>query len=162
MRAPIHSVKHIVQFPIDGIVTGTRQTIAIVSAVAVLGINTAQEVIEGAIVKAIWFELWLDNTSNLGESIVTVSKDTNLLSGPTFAEHASLMTYTNKKNIFFTHQGLTSNDVGGNPVRILNQWIKIPKSKQRMGLGDTIQLNISNVSSNDLNRCGMAIYKEYT
>ncbi len=162
MRPPIHSVKHIVQYPIDQIVTGTIQTISIISAVNVTAANLANEVTEGALVKAIYFELWLQNEGTLGESIVTVSKDTNFINGPTFSEHAALFTYTNKKNVFFTHQGLTSNDGVSGPVNIMRGWVKIPKSKQRMGLGDTVQLNISNVSANDLVRCGFALYKEYT
>ncbi len=135
MRAVIHSVKHIVQFPIDQITTGTRQIISLVSAVSVSNVNTADVVPEGTTIKAVYVELWLDNTSNLGESIVTVTKDTNFLTGPTFAEMAAMFTYSNKKNIFFTHQGLTTNDVGGTPVNIMRGWIKIPKSKQRFGLG---------------------------
>ncbi len=162
VRPTVHSKKHTVQYPIDQISTGTLQSIPLVSSVAVLAANLAQEVVEGSTVKAVFVELWLQNQGNLGESIVTVSKDTNFLTGPSFAEHASLFTYTNKKNVFFTHQGLTSNDGVSGPTKVLGGWIKIPKSKQRMGLGDTIQLNISNVSAGDLNRCGMTVYKEYS
>ncbi len=162
VRPTVHSRKHIVQFPLDQITTGTLQSISLVSGQALQDSNLAGEVVEGSSVKAVFVELWLDNTSNLGESIVTVTKDMNFSTGPTFAESATLFTYSNKKNVLFTHQGLTSNDVGGNPVKILGGWIKIPKSKQRFGLGDTLNFNIANVSSNDLNRCGMAIYKEYT
>ncbi len=162
MKAPIHSVKHLVQFPIDGIPTGTRQAITLLTSVESTVANLANEVPEGSVIKAIYIELWLQNTSNLGESIVTLCKDIRLGIGPTFAEMASLFTYTNKKNVLFTHQGLTSNDGVSGPVRILQQWIKIPKGKQRMGLGDQLILSISNTSANDLNRCGIAIYKEYT
>ncbi len=162
MRPVIHSVKHLVQFPIDQISTGTLQTITLISAVENTVANLATEVVEGAIIKAVFVELWLENQGNLGESIVTVVKDTNFLQGPTFVEHASLFTYSNKKNIFFTHQGLTSNDGVSQPTNIIRGWIKIPKSKQRFGLGDNLLLSISNVSASDLNRCGIAIYKEYT
>ena len=162
MRPPIHSVKHIVQFPLDQITTATRQSITLLHSVESTVANLSTEVAEGSVVKAVFVELWLDNTSNLGESIVTIQKDTNSSFGPTFIEMGNLFAYKNKKNVLFTHQGLTSNDVGGNPVNIIRGWIKIPKGKQRMGLGDTLTLSISNVSSNDLNRCGMAIYKEYS
>ncbi len=161
MKAPIHSRKHQVQFPIDGITTATRQVIPLVRAVERTIANSATEVIEGAIVKAIFIELWLQNTSNLGESIVTVTKDIEDATGPSFAEMSALDSYTNKKNVLFTHQGLTSNDGVSGPVRVLGQWLKVPKSKQRFGLGDKVNLNVSNVSSNDLNRCGHSIYKEY-
>ncbi len=162
MKPIIHSVKHYVQFPIDQITTGLLQSIQLISSVESTIANSAFEIEEGTLVKAVFVELWLHNTSNLGEEIVTITKDTNFGTGPTFAEHATLFTYSNKKNILFTHQGLSSNDGVGNPVRVPVGWVKIPKSKQRFGLGDTLQLNISNVSANDLNRCGFATYKEYS
>ena len=162
MRPPIHSVKHYVQFPIDQIATGVLQSIVLVQAVESTVANLATEVPEGAVVKAVYVELWLQNTSNLGEAIVTISKDVRNNLGPTFAQSSSLFTYVNKKNILFVHQGLTSNDGVSGPVNIIRGWIKIPKSKQRMGLADTIVMTISNVSSNDLDRCGFAVYKEYT
>ncbi len=160
MRPIVHSVKHIVQFPIDQIGTGLLNRITLVSAVESTAANLASEVEEGTIVKAVFVELWLQNTSNLGEAIVTVEKAPSGHAGPTFGQHAALFTYDNKKNILFTHQGLTSNDGVGNPQKILNEWIMIPKGKQRMGLGDSVFLSISNVSANDLDMCGMAIYKE--
>ncbi len=161
MKPVIHSVKHIVQYPIDQIATGTKQAIILLTAVESTVANLSTEVVEGAVVKAVFIELWLQNTANLGESIVTVEKLPNQ-AGPSFAQMAALFTYPNKKNILFTHQGLTSNDGIGNPVRILHDWFKIPKGKQRMGLGDKLVINIANVSANDLNRCGMSIYKELT
>ncbi len=162
MKAPIHSTKHYVQYPIDQIIGGTREVIVLVNAVESTVANAATEVEEGSIIKAVFIELWLQNQGNLSEMIVTVSKDPDAQTGPTFAEHASLFTYTNKKNILFTSQGLSANDAVSGPVAVLRHWIKIPKSKQRFGLGDRLDLNISNVSSQDLNRCGIAVYKEYT
>ena len=124
--------------------------------------NLANEVAEGSSIKAIYIELWLQNQGTLGEAIVTVSKDPQNATGPSFVQQAALNSFPNKKNVLFTHQGLTSNDGVSGPVVILRNWVKIPKSKQRFGLGDGINLAISNVSANDLNRCGFAIFKEYT
>ncbi len=162
MRAPIHSVKHIVQYPFSQITTGTREVINLVHSVSLPNVNISVEVAEGAIVKAVFVELWLQNSANDGESIVTLTKDPLNATGPTFVEMASLFSYVNKKNILFTHQGLTTNDGVGNPVRIMGNWFKIPKGKQRFGLGDKLNLNVSNTSANNLNRCGVCIYKEYT
>ncbi len=163
MRPIIQSTKHYVQFPIDQITTATRQAIVLVEAVESTVANAATEVVEGAIVKAIYIELWLQNSANLGEEIVVVFKDVVGGAGaPNFAEMSALFTFKNKKNILFTHQGLSSNDGVGNPIPVIRSWIKIPKGKQRMGLGDRITMSIANVSSNDLNRCGFSIYKEYT
>ncbi len=162
MKSPIHSRKHIVQFPFDAILTGTRQGIPLIVAVDRTIADAATEVIEGAVVKAIFIELWLQNSANDGFSVVVVSKNVAGDTGPAFGGMADLDSYDNKKNILFTHEGLTSNDGVGNPINVLRQWIKIPKGKQRFGLGDRLDISISNPSSNSLNRCGMAIYKEYT
>jgi len=162
VRPMVHSTKHYVQFPITVIATGVRNATVVASAVESTVANTANEVREGSSIKAIYFELWLQNQSNLGEFIMTITKDPGNGTGPTFVEQAALFTYDNKKNVFYTTQGLTSNDAISGPVPVIRQWIKIPKSKQRFGLGDRINMVISNVSSNDLNRCGFATYKEYS
>ncbi len=162
VRPLVHSVKHYVQYPLDQIGLGTRQTIGIVSAVARDAVNLANEVEEGSSVKAVYFELWLQNEGNLGEFIFTITKDPDGSLGPTFAEMASLMTFSNKKNILYTSQGLTSNDGISGPVNIIRGWVKIPKSKQRFGLADSLNINLANVSSNDLVRCGFSTYKEYS
>ncbi len=162
MKAPIHSQKHYVQFPIDQITTATAQNIILAHGVESTIANLASEVVEGSLIKAVYIELWLQNQGNLGESIVTVSKNPLNNNGPSFTNLASLFTYENKKNVLFTHQGLTSNDGVSGPVVVLKGWIKIPKSKQRFGLGDVLSISISNTSSGDLNRCGFATYKEYS
>ncbi len=161
MRPMIHSVKHYRQIPISQIVTGVLESTIIIAAVESTVANTNQEVPEGSSIKAVYFEMWVQNEGTLGEFILTVTKVPEAGSGPTFAEHAALFTYTNKKNILYTTQGLTPNDGVSGPVPILRQWIKIPKSKQRFGLGDRLILSISNVSANDLVRCGFTTYKEY-
>ncbi len=162
MKPSIHSTKHIVQYPLDAVATGINKVILLAQGVVRTTANAAKEVQEGNSIKAVFIELWLQNSSNLGEQIVTVCKDTNNELGPTFAEMAALHSYVNKKNILFTHQGLTTNDGVGNPMTPLRHWVKIPKGKQRFGLGDTLVLTIANVSANNLNVCGMTIYKEYS
>jgi len=162
VRPVVHSTKHYLQFPIDQISTATTQAIVLVEAVQSTLANLAQEVEEGAIVKAVFVELWLQNQGNLGEAIVNVTKVPEFGPGPTFTQAAALFSYPNKKNVLFTHQGLTSNDGVSGPLAPIRHWVKIPKSKQRFGLGDRLVLTIANVSSGDLNRCGIAIYKEYS
>ncbi len=162
VRPMVHSTKHYVQFGISPILTGVIGNLRIVAAVESTVANQADEVQEGSNIKAVYFELWLQNEGNLGEFIMTISKNPENGNGPTFVEHAALFTYTNKKNVLYTTQGLTSNDGISGPVNVIRGWVKIPKSKQRFGLGDTLFMNISNVSANDLLRCGFATYKEYT
>ncbi len=162
MKQIVHSVKHYVQFPIDQITTGTIQNIRLALAVESTVANAADEVEEGTIIKAIYIELLLQNQGNLGEFIVVLEKTQVGAVGVNFAQAAALFTYQNKKNVFYVSQGLTSNDGVGNPQKVLGMWFKIPKSKQRMGLGDRLVLSISNTSAGDLNRCGFATYKEYS
>ncbi len=162
MKPIIHSVKHYIQFPIDQIPTGTRQNIVLVEAVESTSANLATEVEEGTSIKAVFIELWLQNSANLGEEIVIIERVDRLGSGATFTNMGNLFAYINKKNVFFTHQGLATNDGIGNPIRPVYMWVKIPKGKQRFGLGDKLVLSIANVSANDLNRCGFSTYKEYS
>ncbi len=161
VRPVVHSVKQYVQFPITQITTGAKGNIVLVNALERSAVNVAGEVTEGSIIKAVYVEMWIHNQGNLGEFIMTISKDPEGSNGPSFAEMAALFTFTNKKNILYTTQGLTSNDAISGPVNIHRGWIKIPKSKQRFGLGDRLNLGIANVSSNSLDRCGFATYKEY-
>ncbi len=162
VRPVVHSTKHYVQFPIDQISTGTVQSIVIADGVESTIANSATEVEEGAIVKAVFLELWLENQGNLGEFIATLTKVPEFGTGPTFAQMAALFTYSNKKNILYCTQGLTPNDGVAQPVNLIRNWFKIPKGKQRFGLGDRLILSISNTSAQDLNRCGFATYKEYS
>jgi len=124
--------------------------------------NSATEVVEGSIVKAVFIEMWLQNTGNLGAFTVTLVKVPEFGTGPTFAQHAALFTYSNKKNILYTTQGLAPDDAVQGPVNVLRTWFKIPKGKQRFGLGDRLILSISNTSAGSLNRCGFSTYKEYS
>ncbi len=162
MRPVIKSRKHIVQSPISEIATATSETITIAVAVDRTIADAATEVAEGSIIKAVFVEMWLQNTSSAGHSIMILEKTQSGSGGPVFANLADLDSYLNKKNVLFVHEGLTSNDAIGNPVPVMNSWFKIPKSKQRFGLGDALRLSISNPSSNGLNRCGKMIYKEYS
>ncbi len=164
MRAQIHSKKHIFQI--------SQSTVA--QAVAVNNIfvhakeasSTApQEVEEGALVKACYVELWVsqDSASVVGSYTVVLYKDPGNNAGLTSAQMAALHDYDNKKNILFTAQGLLTPNDGGQ-VPVLRGWYKIPKGKQRFGLNDTMNLALrnNNLAANDINFCGVILYKEYT
>ncbi len=124
--------------------------------------NQVDEISEGAIVKAVYIELWILDSANDGSFVITVTKYPGTAPGMTFAESNSLGTYENKKNILYTTQGLSANNGVGNPVPIIRQWIKIPRSKQRFGLGDRLRICIANNGLNNLEYCGFATYKEYS
>ncbi len=159
MRPTINSEKRIVQFGIDTTLAGTVRALHLVSAV-----NTpvnAEDVPIGAVVKAIYVELWLmSDTQQLGSQIAFVEK-TNQNSAPAnFSQSAALNGYANKKNVLQTTQGLTG-DANSNPIPAFRGWIKIPKGKQRFGQGDDLWLVVSAIVE-DTASCGLAIFKSYT
>ncbi len=162
MRPLIHSDKHYVQITRSQTATVSRNNELLIQATEATVANAVDEVVEGATVKAVYIELWILDTSNDGSFVITVSKVPILNTGPTFTNMNSLGTYVNKKNILYTTQGLSPNNGVGNPVPIIRQWIKIPKTKQRFGLGDSLVLTIANNGLNDLEYCGFTTYKELT
>ncbi len=162
MRPVVHSTKHYVQITRSTVATVTRNIEPLILAVSVSGKNAVDEVEEGAVVKAIYIELWLLNQSNDGSDVVTVGKNVGSSVAPSFTNMNALGNYPEKKNLFFVHQGLSSNNGVGNPIAILRGWIKIPKSKQRFGFDDSLNLTIANNGVSTLEYCGFATYKEYT
>ncbi len=162
MKAPIHSTKHYVQITRSTVATVAANQENLITAVEGTTANLVDEVVEGAIVKAVYIELWLINAGAAGSDVVVLSKNPLGNVGPSFSDMNALGIYLNKKNILFTHQGLDPNDGIANPVVVMRGWYKIPKSKQRFGLGDVLSLTIANNSANDLFYCGFSTYKEYT
>ncbi len=162
MRPVIHSVKHYVQISRSTALTGTVVNEDIIKSVEGTVANAVDEVVEGAIVKAVYFELWLIGSVSDQHAIVTITKQPIGVAGPAFGNMVALGTYVNKKNVFFTHQGLAGNDGISLPIPVLRGWIKIPKSKQRFGLGDNLILSIASQGDASIFYCGFATYKEYT
>ncbi len=164
MRPIIHSKKHISQ-----ISQATVAQSAVVSTTFLQALEGAPSnpihVSEGATVKACYVEFWVsqDSASVVGSYTVILYKNPGGNAIATAANIAALHDYDNKKNILFTAQGLlTPNDGGQIPV--LRGWYKIPKGKQRMGLGDTMIVAIrnNNATSIDINFCGLVLFKEYS
>ncbi len=163
MQAPIHSEKHIQQFGLTAVAIGAVGGFEVIKAVAVADKNLIKEVTEGSLVKAIYFELWVQSAVDTGLGAVTVILEKLPLDG-TGADATAMITlndYNNKKNILYTSQGLTPTLTTNNPQNFLKGWIKIPKGKQRMGLGDTFHLRVHAVGE-ALQFCGFALYKEYS
>ncbi len=164
LRAPIKSKKHIVQ---------VSQTTVAQSAVLVTNLVVGVEatstipanVEEGAIVKAVFVELWLGNasTSVVGSYACILVKNVAGGSIPDSTDMSALHDYPNKKNILFTSQAILPPTDGGQ-IAIMRGFYKIPKGKQRFGLNDKLQLVVMNrnLTAVDINLCGFALYKEYT
>jgi len=162
LRPVIHSQKHYVQISRSDATTGTRNTEPLIIAVEGTVANAVDEVIEGAVVKAVFIELWCYGSTNDQHFIVCVTKDPSALAPPNFTNMVGLGVFTNKKNVLFTSQGLVSGDSVGPPSVVLRGWVKIPKTKQRFGLGDKLTLSIASQGDATIHYCGFATYKEYT
>ncbi len=137
--------------------------VVVISQEAVSTTPSAIEV--GAVVKAVWIEYWVGNASAtvVGSYTFIVMKNPGGNAVATAANLAALHDYDNKKNILYTSQALTPPTDGG-LIQICKQWIKIPKGKQRFGLGDRIDVVCRNNNSTavDINGCGLAVFKEYS
>ncbi len=164
MKPVIKSKKHIVQISQATVAQGASVNTTITQAVEGTS-STPTQIEEGAIVKACYVEFWVsnDSASIVGSYTVALVKDPGGNAGMNSGQMAALHDYDNKKNILFTAQGLVSPNDGGQ-VPVLRDWYKIPKGKQRFGLGDVLRITVrnNNATAVDINFCGLAIYKEYT
>ncbi len=157
MRPRVNTKKHYRQLSLGAVASGAITPLTLVEAVAAP--SASHEVVEGAIVSAIYIEMWLtsDDTA-AGTAIVTLEKIMGGGVAMTTTESAALADYDNKKNVLHTQMGLLGPNVQV-PLASVKGWFKIPKGKQRFGLGDRLVLNLFG-QSNGLAFCGFATYKE--
>ncbi len=163
MLAPINSIKHYVQTANTGITSGNAASIVLVNAVVAPAAATTADVIQGAVIKAIYVEFWLGGDATSGtesQFVVTMEKKKVEETDPTAAELLNLGSYSNKKNVLYTTQGIVSAMLdGGITIPVFKGWVKIPRGKQRFGLEDEFVFSITAVGN--LRLCGFATYKEY-
>ncbi len=161
VRPMVHSVKHYVQFSISTVTGGAVDHLIVAKSVSLDNVNTVDEVQEGSTIKAIYVELWAragSTTPASGQMIVYKRiSDTTL---PSTTDMAALGDWDNKRNILYTTMGLF-NDQDADAIALYKGWIKIPRGKQRMGLGDFLNISVFSPTI-DLQLCGFATYKEYT
>ncbi len=161
-KSPIVSRKHYVHRSNTQLASGVIQNNIVVESVVSPATAAASEVKEGSVVKAVYVEMWVGGAGLSGNSTqfnLTLEKISS--DGPvmTFSQSLNLGAYPNKKNIFYTTQGvLAGEDV--QTIPIIRNWVLIPKGKQRMGLSDRIMLNIA-ASGQNIDTCGIFTYKEY-
>ncbi len=164
MAAPIVSIKHYHQQSNTSVASGAALILSPVIAIANTVLPTAtNHVIEGSVLKAIYIEYWLkgEGASDADTQFnFVVYKNPGGSNVMTFTDTVNLMAYDNKKNIFFASQGVIGGVGGGQSIPVLRQWVKLPRGKQRMGLGDRIQLAIS-TTGQAMQVCGLSVYKEY-
>ncbi len=158
----VHSTKHYIQTSLATITAGASVNVTIVDAVAVGAKNTASEVEEGNSVKACYIEHWLRSSEiSPGTFIAALAKIPGTGAAFSAAQLAAMNDAENKKNVFWMGMGLL-NDQDADATAIMRNWYKIPKSKQRFGLGDRLILSIFAQGAIDLVHCGFATYKEYS
>ncbi len=163
MAAPIVSIKHILNQEDSAIASGAVRVVPIIVAVAQLAaVATPQDVVEGSIIKAVHIEHWFKSTAASGSGCKFQLVIEKVIAGQasiTFAQMNNLNLYPNKKNVLYISQGIVG-DLNTRTIPIFNDWIGIPKGKQRFGLGDEFTMTIS--STNAASRsCGIVVYKEY-
>ncbi len=161
VRPMVHSEKHIIQESITTDTFNTVQVMFLADAVAVVDKNLVYEVEEGSSIKAIFIEMWIKSSGSTGlaSGQWCLFKKGGDTTDPSTTDMAALNDWDNKKNIIAMGMGLF-NDNSADGVAVIRQWIKIPKSKQRFGLGDKLRIAFFNPAVST-NRCGFALYKEY-
>ncbi len=159
MRPVINTEKHVVQFSLGAVGSGALTPLVIAVGSQTVTATVATHVREGSKISAIFIEMWVSSDdATSGTCIATLERAPGGLGLMTAADSAALDGYDNKKNILHTFMGLVPNNVDY-PMAILKGWFKIPKGKQRFGIGDVLRLNLHG-QSNGLAFCGFATYKE--
>ncbi len=159
MRPTVHTEKHIVQLSLAAIASGASLNFLVIESKQAPVAATAADVREGAIVSAIYVEMWgtSDDTA-AGSTVHALERRPSGRAAASAAQMGSLNAYDNKKNILHIGMGL----IGPNtqyPANLVKGWFKIPKGKQRFGIGDKMSFNML-AQSNGMAVCGFAIYKE--
>ncbi len=159
MRPVINTSKRYNQYTITTIALGSIGQEFVVKSVAAPNAAVTSEVREGSKVSAVYIEMWIGSDDATVSSFnFSVEKIPGNGAFMTTAQASLLNTYPNKKNILYTAQGLIP-PTNQSAIPVIRQWIKIPKSKQRMGLDDRIVLNMKAIS-NGINYCGFSLFKE--
>ncbi len=163
MLAPINTIKHYVQHPNSQVSTGGVLNVNLVLGKVAPATATTADVIQGAVIKNVYIEFWLGGDDSIGvesQFVLTIEKKRESETDPTNASMLNLMSYANKKNIFYTTQGIIPAMLdGGMSIPAFRGWIKVPRGKQRFGLDDTLIISVAAVGA--LCVCGFATYKEY-
>ncbi len=162
VRAMVHSTKHYIQVTLTTASTGAKNDEIIIDAAAIQDVNVSFETKEGNSIKAVYMEMWAIGSVSDQFFTAIVYKAPSGLAAPSFTNMTNLFAWDNKKNILYTTQGLASNDGIAAPIAIYKGWIKIPKSKQRFGLGDRLIFSIASRGSATITYCGFFTYKEYS
>ncbi len=162
MVAPINSLKHYVPRPSIVIATGAITNFVAIDAVKAPATAASKEVVEGAVIKAVYVEMWIGSNEAAGSEsqfVLTVEKKRDQEADMTNAQALNLMDYPNKKNILYTTQGIVGSLAVSGTIPVVRNWILVPKGKQRFGRDDQFLINVAAVGA--LQLCGITTFKEY-
>ncbi len=158
MRSRVNTTKHYTQQTSFGIGSGVVTDFPLVTAIAQgAAVANTFDVFEGSVITAIYLEFWIDGVTASKTAIWIVSKRSSDTTTPSATDMANLGAYDNKKNILNSGQGLPPS--GGNVMAIYKGWLKIPKGKQRFGLGDKLSLTVHSIGTTT-NICGLSTFKD--
>ncbi len=159
VRPTINSEKHIIQNSLETVTAAAVVTNVLGQAVDVPGTSNT-DVRVGAVIKAVYNEKWVRTSdTSPGSFVYIIYKLPNGLPFPTAIDMAALNDWSNKNNILYTTQAI-SNVNTADAIPLHKGWVKIPKGKQRMSLGDVIAVSTF-AQALDQVICGVSIYKEY-
>ncbi len=165
MAAIINSNKHYVPRTNVSLASGSGLSVDVIDTVVAPAVSNAEDVRQGAVIKAVHLEYWIWGGGTTGQDtqfVMIVEKVPSGAGAATAAEMLNLGSYDNKKNILFSTQGVIGAGVDGSQaIPLIRNWVLIPKGKQRFGLGDKLAVGFTPVGT-ALQICGMATYKEYT
>ncbi len=159
--APYITIKHYVNIENNSVASGAVRNLQIIQGVGQTAVVNSGDVVEGSLVKAAYLELWFKSNSAAGteNKFQFVIEKVPANQDPiTFAQMNNLMSYPNKKNVFFVSQGVTG-DLTTNSIPVFRDWLMIPKGKQRFGLDDELFMSISATGA-AADTCGVSTFKE--
>ncbi len=163
MLAPINSIKHYVQFENSVGADASRRSLPVVHAVLdTVGVSAASDVVEGAIIKAVYIELWFKGNAAAGTEDkfqMAIEKVPAGAAPLSFTDMNTLAAYQNKKNVLYFTQGVVG-DLTVQAIPVYRGWLMLPKGKQRFGFDDDLTISISTTGAT-ANTCGFSTYKEY-
>ncbi len=157
MRPIINTIKHIVQVPVVTVASGFVGHQAIANAVDAPAVANTSDVNIGSKITAVYVELWVHGDISEATVVCTITKRVAGIAAATFTQMNNLMAWDNRPNILQIHQGLLP--TSGNVVPVFREWIKIPKGKQKMRIGDKLTISVA-ATGTEVHFCGFFVYKE--
>ncbi len=159
---PINSIKHIVDQQ-GGTVPATKETIVLVNAVDNAVSTTNNQVTASARVSSIYLNVQVQTSAgtSLNNAYMAVYKNPgNQIQAASIPDANQIGTSNIRKQFFHQEMAMTSDSADSIPITLFRGVLKVPQRYQRMGLADTINLQLF-FPGNTFDWCVQCIYKEY-